>query len=53
MPLNEPRVEEGADHFADISKVVEVGSQAQRPVDDLTLTRYACYLIVQNGERSA
>jgi len=38
------------DHFADVSKMVEIGSQTQRPVDDLALTRYACYLIAQNGD---
>lgn len=39
-----------ADHFADISKMVDIGSGAQRPVDDVELSRYACYLIVQNGD---
>jgi DNA-damage-inducible protein D len=39
-----------ADHFADVSKMVEIGSQTQRPVGDLALTRYACYLIAQNGD---
>ena len=39
-----------ADHFADVSKMVEIGSLTQRPVDDLALTRYACYLIAQNGD---
>ncbi len=39
-----------ADHFADVSKMVEIGSQTQRPVEDLALTRYACYLIAQNGD---
>lgn len=38
------------DHFADISKMVGIGSGAQRPVDDVRLSRYACYLIVQNGD---
>ena len=39
-----------ADHFADVSTKVEIGSQTQRPVEDLALTRYACYLIAQNGD---
>lgn len=38
------------DHFADIRKMVDIGSGAQRPVDDVELSRYACYLIVQNGD---
>jgi len=38
------------DHFADVSKMVEIGSEAKRNVDDIMLSRYACYLIVQNGD---
>ena len=38
-----------ADHFADVSKMVDIGSGAKREVDDVRLSRYACYLIVQNG----
>jgi DNA-damage-inducible protein D len=41
---------EPADHFADISKKVELGSGAMREIDDIALTRYACYLIAQNGD---
>ena len=41
-----------ADHFADISKMVDIGSGAQREVADVRLSRYACYLIVQNGDPS-
>ncbi len=39
-----------ADHFADVSKMVQIGSETQREVADLALTRYACYLIAQNGD---
>lgn len=41
-----------ADHFADVGKMVEIGSGAQREVADVRLSRYACYLIVQNGDPS-
>ncbi len=39
-----------ADHFPDVRKMVDLGSGSQREVDDLMLTRYACYLIAQNGD---
>lgn len=37
-------------HFPDIRKLVEIGSNSERSVDDIALTRYACYLIAQNGD---
>lgn len=39
-----------ADHFADVSKMVSVGSGANRGIDDVELSRYAAYLIAQNGD---
>lgn len=39
-----------ADHFADVRKMVVIGSGAERKVDDIMLSRYACYLIVMNGD---
>lgn len=38
------------DHFADVGKMVNIGSGAERELDDMELSRYACYLIVQNGD---
>jgi len=38
------------DHFGDVTKMVDIGSGAKRPVSDVRLSRYACYLIVQNGD---
>lgn len=36
------------DHFADVGKMVDIGSGAERQIDDVMLSRYACYLIVMN-----
>ncbi|MDO8580141.1 MAG: DNA damage-inducible protein D [Candidatus Omnitrophota bacterium] len=41
-----------SDHFADVSKMVPLGSGSERHVDDMMLSRYACYLIVQNADPS-
>lgn len=38
------------DHFVEVDKMVDIGSGAQRKQDDYKLSRYACYLIVQNAD---
>jgi DNA-damage-inducible protein D len=38
------------DHFRDLTKMVQVGSGAEREIEDVILTRYACYLLAQNGD---
>lgn len=38
------------DHFVEVNKMVDIGSGAERQIDDLQLSRYACYLIVMNGD---
>ena len=38
------------DHFVAVNKKVDLGSSSQREIDDIMLTRYACYLIAQNGD---
>lgn len=39
-----------SNHFRDVTKMVAIGSESRREVPDLALTRYACYLIAQNGD---
>jgi DNA-damage-inducible protein D len=38
------------DHFVEVNKMVDIGSGTNRKVKEYMLTRYACYLIVQNGD---
>lgn len=42
--------EDVLDHFVDANKMVEIGSKTIRTIEDILLTRYACYLIAQNGD---
>ena len=37
-------------HFIDVNKMVEIGSGAHKQIKDILLTRYACYLVAQNGD---
>ena len=39
-----------SDHFREVTKMVQLGSKAKRNIKDYMLTRYACYLIAQNGD---
>ncbi|MDX2249782.1 MAG: DNA damage-inducible protein D [Bacteroidia bacterium] len=42
--------EQTSDHFPDVRKMVSIGSGAEKEIVDILLTRYACYLIAQNGD---
>jgi DNA-damage-inducible protein D len=39
-----------SNHFADIGKMVQIGSGTEREIADIALTRYACYLVAQSGD---
>jgi DNA-damage-inducible protein D len=41
---------EASDHFPEARKMIEAGNGARREVEDFQLSRYACYLVVQNGD---
>jgi len=38
------------DHFVEITEMIEIGSNAQRPIKTVMMSRYACYLVIQNAD---
>jgi len=42
--------EDVSNHFPDVRKMINLGKGAQKEIDDILLTRYACYLVAQNGD---
>ncbi len=44
--------EKVSDHFVEVNKMIDLAKGAQREIEDMALTRYACYLIAQNGDPS-